>query len=265
MRIANAYENCKRLRRNHMVKRENSKRTWELQRHMRIANGTLMFSNVCMKCDSKYLTSDVKCYKSSSLLEKCSGHFEFNTLLLSSSEFFKKPHIFCTRPSNRSYMRNKQIVLKNQIFALCKFSGTTTQATWFLQVPPRSTFKRLVLGITLWQHVKMTTLLKSLEGFKDLECKKWQLSSWPPNPCVSPTDLVITKESSNNLKVKLPDGTIFTMTIFSQGNSKEYHVQIIAVLLLINQKELILLYRKLAKQLDKLAGTLEYPSQVFWA
>jgi hypothetical protein len=40
------------------------------------------------------------------------------------------------------------------------------------------------------------------------------------------------------LKVKLPDGTIFSMSIFVQGSSEEYLQHIIAVLCLINQKGL---------------------------
>jgi hypothetical protein len=77
----------------------------------------------------------------------------------------------------------------------------------------------------------------------DSECKTGQLSSRPPVLYVSPTNLVTPKESLNNWKVKLPNETISTMTIFSQGNSKEYLVHIIAVLHLINQKGLNVLGR----------------------
>jgi hypothetical protein len=69
--------------------------------------------------------------------------------------------------------------------------------------------------MTLWKHAKMTTVLKSPTGLKYSECEKGQLSNWPPIPYVSPTDLVTTKESSDNLKVKVDDLTIFNMTIFS--------------------------------------------------
>ncbi len=37
----------------------------------------------------------------------CLGHFEFKTLLTSSSAFSKRPKYFCTKPSNRSYVRNR--------------------------------------------------------------------------------------------------------------------------------------------------------------
>jgi hypothetical protein len=96
------------------------------------------------------------------------------------------------------------------------FAATKLLATVFFQVPTRSTFfKRLVLGATLWQQAKMSTILKNSKGLKDLECEKGQLSSWPPIPYVPPTDLSLTKQSSENLKVKLLDGTVLTMTIFS--------------------------------------------------
>jgi hypothetical protein len=37
----------------------------------------------------------------------CLGHFEFKTLLTSSSAFSEKPKKFCTRPSNWSYVQNR--------------------------------------------------------------------------------------------------------------------------------------------------------------
>jgi hypothetical protein len=57
---------------------------------------------------------------------------------------------------------------------------------------------------------------------------------------------------------KLPDGTVFTMTISSWGNSKEYLAHIVAIQGLINQKGLDVLCKKLADFLMKLAGTLGY-------
>ncbi len=75
-------------------------------------------------------------------------------------------------------------------------------------------FKRLMLSTTLWQHAKMSTTFKSPKGLKDSECKKGQLSSWPPSLYIPRTDLVNTKKAPETLKIKLPDGTIFNMSIF---------------------------------------------------
>jgi hypothetical protein len=103
----------------------------------------------------------------------------------------------------------------------------------------------------------MSTVLKSLKELKDLECKKGLLSSRPPIPYVLPAYLVTTKEVPESLKIKLPGGTVFNMSIFSQGNTKEYLAHVVAVLCLISQKGLNVQDRELAKTVDKLARTLE--------
>jgi hypothetical protein len=72
-----------------------------------------------------------------------------------------------------------------------------------------------------------------------------------------PRDLATTKEVPESLKMKLPDGNVFNMSIFSQGNTKEYLAHVIPVLHLINQKRLDKQCRELAKAIDKLARTLE--------
>ncbi len=90
-----------------------------------------------------------------------------------------------------------------------------------------------------------------------MKCKKGQLSSGPPIPCAPPMDLMTAKESSENLRSKLHDGTVFNMSIFSQGNTKEYLAHVGTVLRLISQKRLDVQCRRLAKTVDKLAGTLE--------
>jgi hypothetical protein len=113
-------------------------------------------------------------------------------------------------------------------------------------------FKRLVLSTTLWQHPKMSTTLKTMKGLKDFECEKGHLSSWPPVPYIPPMDLITTKETPDTLKMKLLDGTVFNMSIFFQGNNKEYLAHIIAILCTIKQKGLNAQCRKLAKAVEKL-------------
>ena len=51
-------------------------------------------------------------------------------------------------------------------------------------------------------------------------------------------DLLQTKENLDTLKVKLPDGTVFTMSILAQGNPEENLTHVQAVLHLIGQKGL---------------------------
>jgi hypothetical protein len=55
----------------------------------------------------------------------------------------------------------------------------------------------------------MSASSKTPEGLKDSECEKGHLGYHPPVPYVPPTDLRQTKNSSETLKVKLADGTVF--------------------------------------------------------
>jgi hypothetical protein len=88
---------------------------------------------------------------------------------------------------------------RTKTFSLHKFSTTTMQATWFLQVQAlASTFKRLVLGTTLWQHIKMTTILNSPGGLKDSECKRCGACQCG------------TKSNTFSLILRLCCGTFFT-------------------------------------------------------
>ncbi len=93
--------------------------------------------------------------------------------------------------------------------------------------------------------------LKALNGLKDSECKKRQLSSRPPVLYVPPTDFVTTKEEMQSQKIKLPD------SIYSHGNTEEYLAHIIAVLRIIKQKGLDVQCRKLGKAVAKLTGTFK--------
>ena len=75
------------------------------------------------------------------------------------------------------------------------------------------------------------TSLKSPEGLKDSECKKGVVTHHLPIPYVPPsTDLLAAKENSETMKVKFPDGTVLTMSIYSSGNPEEYLAHVIAVL-----------------------------------
>jgi hypothetical protein len=79
------------------------------------------------------------------------------------------------------------------MFALCK-SSSHHSSGWVPTVLSKSPFKKLLLGTGLWQYTKMSTPLKSPNGLKDAECKKGQLSHWPPIPYVPVVDLVTPKE-----------------------------------------------------------------------
>ncbi len=121
------------------------------------------------------------------------------------------------------------------------------QAAGFLQVPPKSSFKKLLLSTGLWQHVKMSTTLKTLDRLKDAECKKGQLSNRPPIPYIPVVEIVMPKEDTQVYKVKLPEDSHINMQIYSRGNNKEYLIHIVAVLHIIKQRGLDSRCRKLEK------------------
>ena len=55
----------------------------------------------------------------------------------------------------------------------------------------------------------MSASSRAPEGLKDSECEKGKLGICPPIPYVPPHDLLKTKETSDSLKVKLPNGLLF--------------------------------------------------------
>ncbi len=116
----------------------------------------------------------------------------------------------------------------------------TIQGAGFLRVPPKSPFKKLLLGIGLWcyTYVKMSTNLKSTDMLKDPECKKGQLSQRLPIPYLPVVDAITPKEDPAVLKVKLPNDSHTSVPIFSCGNNEEYIAHIVAVLRIIKQKGL---------------------------
>jgi hypothetical protein len=57
--------------------------------------------------------------------------------------------------------------------------------------------------------------------------------------------------------MKLSNGTLFNMSIFSRGNIKEYFMQIAAVLCIIKMKGLNVQCRKFEKAVVKLTGTFK--------
>jgi hypothetical protein len=133
----------------------------------------------------------------------------------------------------------------------------TIQAAGFLRVPPKSPFKKLLLGTGLWQYAKMSTSLKFSDRMKDAGCKKGQLSHRPPIPYVSVVDVVAPKEESQLYKVKLPDASHLSIPIYSRGSNKEYLVHVVAVLCIIKQKGLPKKCRVLAKAVVRRSEALK--------
>jgi hypothetical protein len=103
----------------------------------------------------------------------------------------------------------------------------------------------------------MSTANKAPEGLKDAECEKGNLGVCPPIPYVPPADLLQTKENTDTIKLKLLDGTVFSMMIFAKGNLKECLQHVIAILCLINQKGLDTMCRSIGSKLERTSKVLE--------
>ena len=110
---------------------------------------------------------------------------------------------------------------------------------------------KLLLGTGLWHLAKMSTSLKSLDGLKDAQCNKGQLSHRPPIPYVPVVDIVMPKEEPQIFKIKLPDASHLSMPIYSCGKNKEYLAHIVTVLQVIEQKGLPKKCRVLTKAVVK--------------
>jgi hypothetical protein len=146
------------------------------------------------------------------------GHFEFKTLL-SSSSVFCKSHFFlyqaiqrvlCVEAAQaRVFFGTKNCCSLQILFSSHHANGRvpTSSAKIFVQ-ETCAEYHTLAPRQDEYHH-------QEPQGLKDLECKKGKLSSWPPIPYVPPMDLVNTKEAPETLKIKLPDGTVFNMSIFS--------------------------------------------------
>ncbi len=85
----------------------------------------------------------------------------------------------------------------------------------------------------------MSTYLKSLDGLKDAECKKGQLSHWSTIPNFPVVAAVTPKEEPQVFKIKLPNTSHLSMPINSGGNNEEFLTHIVAVLQVIEQKGLL--------------------------
>jgi hypothetical protein len=87
----------------------------------------------------------------------------------------------------------------------------------------------------LWQFSMSTNLKSPLEGLRNTECKKGTPPVRLPIPYVPPANLH-EKRETEQIKVELPDGTKFQMSIYRTGNNEEYLIHVIAVLCLVKQK-----------------------------
>jgi hypothetical protein len=79
--------------------------------------------------------------------------------------------------------------------------------------------------------------MSHLEGLKASKAEKGKSGARPPIPYVSLNDL-IEKREGEQIKVKMPDGTNFSMAAFTSGTNKDYLCPHLAVLRIIKKKGL---------------------------
>ncbi len=130
---------------------------------------------------------------------------------------------------------NQGTPIKVKILLFAKFQA---DPLWrILQVPPKSSFKHLILETPPWQFAMSTNLKSPPEGLQTAKCEKGMPPVRPPIPYVPPTDLHEQKWETEQIKVELPNGTKFPMPTYGTGNIEEYLIHVIAILHLVEQKE----------------------------
>ncbi len=75
------------------------------------------------------------------------------------------------------------------------------------------------------------------EGLKDLECERGVITTQPPIPYVAAVD-PYEKQEKTKIKTRLPDGTNYQMVPFRSRTNEEYINHIIAMIRLVEQKDL---------------------------
>jgi hypothetical protein len=144
------------------------------------------------------------------------------------------------------------------------FFQAPNQVAEFLQVPPKSSFTKLVVSTRLWQYARMSNTLKAPDGLKNSKCKKGQRRILPPIPYVTEMDIVMSKEEPQVLKVRLPDDSHLNMPIYSRGITEEYLTLIVAVLRIIKQKRLDAKCRKLGQAVNEAVQDIEIIPRSRW-
>ncbi len=143
-----------------------------------------------------------------------------------------------------------------EIFAFCKSSSHHSDG-WVPTSSAKVFFQETPAGYRTLAARQNEYLPQVSRQLKDAECKKGQLSHWPPIPYVPVVDIVTPKEETQLFKVKLPDASHLSMPIYSCGNNKEYLAHIVAVLRIIKQKELPKKCRMLAKAVVRRSKALK--------
>ena len=117
-----------------------------------------------------------------------------------------------------------------------KISGDALD--WIKKKPLKSMFKRLFLETkALLIPIMSGSAKSSAEGLKDSECKWGVITTQPPIQYVAAVD-PYEKQEKTKIKTRLPDGTNYQIVPFRVGTNEDYINHIIAMIRLVEQKDL---------------------------
>ena len=105
----------------------------------------------------------------------------------------------------------------------------------FLQSPPKSAFKRLILETPLYQHLLLT--MSSILELTDQECEKGQLTQRPPIPYVTPKAETVLKASRETVKMKTSEGEVKMAVLGDNPGPEEYLQHLNSFLRMLSRKK----------------------------
>jgi hypothetical protein len=144
---------------------------------------------------------------------------------------------------------------------------TRTKFLHFLNLAPRSSFKKLIVSMpTLLQGLHTMSILKSVpEGLKPRECKRVKLREPPPVPYISMKDKVQDEVAElRNLKIKTTikkDTTLNFLVWHKNGTHKAFLMQVTAVLNAIKKRGHFNDYVKAEKDYKEAKKARQYRSK----
>jgi hypothetical protein len=157
---------------------------------------------------------------------------------------------------------NQGTPIKVKILLSTKFQADPLQR--ILRVPPKSSFKYLILETPLWQFAMSMNLKSPPVGLQNAKCKKGTPPVRPPIPYVPPTDLH-EKRETEQIKVELPNRTKFQMPTYGTSNNEEYLIRVIAILRLVEQKgtaaEVMEAFAAFVAVRKEMSPLLEFPGE----
>jgi len=107
----------------------------------------------------------------------------------------------------------------------------------FLESPAKSAFKRLILETPLYQHLMLTMSSTATSELNDADCKKGQISQWPPISYAPSKDEALIKASCETIKMKTPEGEVKVAVLGDSPGPEEYLQHISSFVRMLERKK----------------------------